>query len=354
MTGLITILDLGCDRLAACLGSIHKKSSLSIFARESAPSRGIKDGAVIDAAMAIEEITALLSKLRRKNKRVTRGVHVTITGSGLSSQVSRSVIPLARIPREISKKDIKKCINIASLVRLPPDRAIVQKIVKGYSVDSGALNIVNPLGLYGIKLESEMLLLTASLSHVDTISKVIDHSGFFLEKFHLASLAKSYSLLDERDKDAGAILLDVGTGISEAAVYKNKSFLQLETIKKGTGFFINSDTTLNKEKLGTLLSELFKGLDLKEKKDVASLVITGKGALLDGMIEEAERVTKIPARLGAIKRAPVQLNSEDSIVHAATIGLLYRIAEEYRFFDMTKNPIQKTLHKLIDIYESYF
>lgn len=340
----ITVIDLGSSRIAAVSADIDKSGRPHLSALENLKSRGIEGGEITDINKAVQDISSVMKKLKLKEKKRLKKVYVTTGGADIRLDISRGMIPLSRVSREITKNDIRKCLELAGLVRLPVDRAVVQKIVRGFSIDGGSVGVRNPLGLYGIKLEIESFIATANRSKIQSITKCIDHAGFLLDGVYLSSIASARSVLDAKEKADGVLLLDIGGALTEALIFKNDMLQNRYLIEKGA---------LARERPGAILKKILSALPVKER-DFSSVVLTGGGALLDGVIEKAEGVFRVPSRIGLVKNVSRKLSSEDSIIHASTIGLIEHIADEYRASHIPGNPFRKLFRNLLNIYETYF
>ncbi len=335
MSKIVTVIDLGSNKIAGATASINKEGNISLLALENLHSRGIRGGDVTDVNKAVEDIASIMDRLQRRKRPKIKNVFVITKGADTKMDILRGMIPLARAPREITRRDVIRCLEIAAMVKLPLDRAVIEKIVRSFYIDGGAVDVSNPIGLYGIRLEAEAFIATVHMSKIQNITKCIDHAGFLLDGICLSGIASSDSVLDEKEKLEGVLLLDIGDTLTESLIFKDSMLKSFRIIKAC------ADTILN-------------GNMRVDNNDFSSVVVTGGGALLDGAIEKAERMLKRPARIGIVKNAGQNLSSRDAIIHTSTIGLISRIAKEYKNDHTHKNPIHKAFRKIVDIYESYF
>jgi cell division ATPase FtsA len=353
MTRPITVIDLGSTRIAAATAGMGRDGSVFFSALENLDSRGIRGGEITDLNKAIEDISLIKRKLEDKEKKKLKKVYVTTRGADVEMALSRGMVPLSKSPREITKRDVKKCMEAAGLVKLPMERTVMQKIVRGFIVDGASSNVKNPLGLYGIKLEVESFIATANRSKVQNITKCVDHAGFLLDGIYLSSLASADSVLDNEEKETGALLLDIGEALTEAAVFKNSMLRNCRIIKKGAGMVLDKSGHVDKAKVTALLKKACAELSAV-RGDFSSVILAGGGALLDGVVEESEKVFGLPVRMGRVRNAPRGLSQKDSLIHTPTIGLINRLANEYKEHREYHNPFRRTLHNLLNIYETYF
>lgn len=331
MSKIVTVIDLGSSKIAAAMARIDREGRTSLLGLESLDSRAMEGGEITDINKAAEDITSVMRKLYEHKVPKTKNVFVTVKGVNAKINISRGMVPISRTPREITKRDIEKCLNIAAMVRLPIERVVLEKLVKGFYIDGATIAVSDPLGLYAIKLEAEVFVVTVNRSKIQNITKCIDHAGFFLEGIHLSSTASFDGILEEKEKKEGVLLLDIGDSVTEKAIFKNGILESLHIVKK-------SDSAIFKEK-----SRLFE-----------SIVMTGGGALVDGLIEKTEKIFKCPTRMGLVKNTGNNLSPQDAIIHIPTLGLIRRIAGEYKNHHACVNPIHKAFRRILDMYESYF
>ncbi|MCQ9206481.1 MAG: hypothetical protein NG740_01165 [Omnitrophica bacterium] len=349
----ITVIDLGSNRIVAATAGIGKKGGVTLLAMENLHSRGINEGEITDISKAVEDISLITGKLKEKCGRKPKNVFVTTRSADIEVRPSRGMIPLSKTSREITRNDVRRSSELASMVRLSLDRAIVQKIVRNFRIDENAAEVKNPVGLYGMRLEVESFIVTANRSKIQNITKCIDHAGFLLGGVYLSSIASAESVLDSKEKEKGVLLLDIGEALTEGLIFKNDMLKNFCAIRKGARAVYDGNRHVDKPGLTALLLDTLAALP-NGASAFSSVVLTGGGALLDGVIEEAEKVFKLPVKIGLAKNQNQSLNSQDAIIHAPTIGLITHIANDYKASQIHTSPFLRTLHNLQHIYETYF
>jgi cell division ATPase FtsA len=353
MTKLINVLDLGSSKIAAATALFTRREGAKLQKLESLSSRGIEEGQIVDMNKAVQDVTSIMQRLETGKRKKIKKVWVTTRGNDIKLCLSRGMIPLAKNSREITDRDVKKCLSLASMIRLPCDRAIVQSVVKEFHIDGYPEKVKNPAGLYGMRLEVETHIATANLSKIQNITKCIDNSGFLLEGICLSGIASSESLLRKEEREKGVLLCDIGDGLTEAFIYKDGMLADSRLLQKGVRSISDRQGRKDPAKLSKLLKEV-GGLLKDDSQKALSIVLAGGGSLVDGIIEEAEKVFGVPARIGLVGSAKYGLNSQDAVIHTSTIGLINRIADSYHNPYAQHKPFQRLLHKLLQVYESYF
>lgn len=353
MQKTITVINLGSSRIAAATASIGRKGGVTLLAMENLHSRGINEGEIISIGKAVEDISLITDKLKKKCGRKTKNVFVTTRSADIEVGPSRGMIALSRTPREITGNDVRRSSELASMVRLSLDRAIVQKIVRNFRIDEGAAEVKDPVGLYGMRLEVESFIATANRSKIQNITKCIDHAGFLLGGIYLSSVASAESVLDSQEKENGVLLLDIGEALTEGLIFKSGMLKNFCAIRKGARAVYNGNQHADKPPLTALLTDALAALPFGPS-GFSSVVLTGGGALLDGVIEEAEKIFRLPVKIGLAKNQNQGLDSQDAIIHAPTIGLLTYIANERKASQAHTPPFLRTVRNLQNIYETYF
>lgn len=347
----IVVLDISSDILSALAAEL-KRENFSIVALDSIESKGISNGNVEEINNAVKDIDVIIKRLGKKCKKRIKYISIIVKDPDIKMVVSRATVLLSRVPREIKKRDVDRCIQEASVANIPEDRAVVQRIVKEFHIDANPLPVKQPIGLYGIKLEAETYLATISRSRLDTITKCIDRAGYLIDTFCLSAVASSYSLLNETEKEEGAAIVDISDRFTELAVYRNGKLYNLTAFLSGYKDFTSRSYTLDRKHFHNFLDRLMDNAG-KINKDISQIVLKGKGAMIDGVVEELEKYFSISTRIGIAREFSSYLTPEESLMHASTVGFCMQILSEKS--DMIyRSPVTRYLQKIIDIYESYF
>jgi|GEM_PF-630037 len=353
MAKIITVLDLGSRRIAAAMAELTADGGFRILALENTNSNGIDRGCVVDMGKTVKDISDAMKKVNSRSGQRAKDVMVTIGGADTKMIAARGMVPLARTPRQVTAKDVKRCLDIAAMINLPPDRIGVEKIVRKFYIDGSFSGLKDPVGLYGVKLEVETFVATANCSKIQNITKCIDHAGFLANGVYLSCLASADSVLDSEERKNGTLLIDIGSLLTEASIFKDGVLKSFKVVRDGTSTILDGDMQLDPEKFGWLLDKVSR-VSVSGISDFSSIVVTGGGALLGGVIEGAESRFSVPARMGIVRKTGCKLNSQDAIIHTSTIGLMERMAAAYKNTNSDKNPLRRTFQKIIDVYERYF
>ena len=252
------------------------------------PSNGLRRGVVIDMAEAIKDIKNSVTQAEDSAGLKVRKAYVSIAGQHIRSQISRGVIAVSRADNEISENDIQRVLEAASAVSLPPNREIIHNIPKRFIVD-GQEFFKNPLGMTGIRLEADVLIIDALTPYLKSLAKVINENGIEVAEFVYSPLASAKAVLNKKIREHGAMVIDFGGSLSTLAVFEEGELIHTATLPIGSRNITNDlaiaiKTSLdNAEKIkleygfvGAVASGKKENIDLSEMTEEENLIIPGK------------------------------------------------------------------------------
>ena len=170
---------------------------LEAFCRMS--SRGIDRGTITDLGLATDCISDVLTELKKKAKRDIHDVYAGVSSPSVKLTKTAGTILLSKHGKEISERDVKKCIKVAAEIKNPINKEALHKLVRTFTLD-GEAGIRDPLNLEGVKLEADVNVLTINSSVLWNISKCIANAGFVPAGFVFSGLASSHRVLNEEDR----------------------------------------------------------------------------------------------------------------------------------------------------------
>jgi len=375
---IIVGLDIGTSKIGVVIGEVIN-NNLQILGVGISPSKGLRQGVVIDLDEAVKSIEKAVHEAQ-----LTAGVEVTevivgIAGDHIRSVNSRGVVAVSRGDHEITQQDVDRVIDAAKAIALPIDREVIHVLPQEFIVDSQT-GIKNPVGISGVRLEAEIHIVTGAVTSAQNIVRSVKKVGLDVIGLALEPLASSYSVLDESEKDLGVTLIDMGGGTSDIALFHDGVIRHTAVIGLG-GQNITNDIALGlktpldqaeqiKRKFGCAYSDLVgkheaftvSGLGGRPPKDVlrttltqiiqprmeeifslaakeikrsdyselmgAGVVLTGGGSLLEGSVELAEEVFGLPAKIGIPGGYAGLLETVASPIFATGVGLILFGLEE--------------------------
>ncbi len=235
----LTALDIGSSKIVCAVVELSPDGSLEIVARGVAPCKGVSDGVVVDSAETVDAIAKAVAETEASGYSVGPVV-VGLTSENLAFRTGHGVTAVANKEGEITLADKERAQASASMVGVPSDHEIVSVVTRSFSVD-GQNDIVNPVGLTGVRLEAEAYVCTAPLTYIQNIRRVVDKAGLEIRNKGLlpAAMASSLAVLTDEERDVGVLMLDIGMGTVDLAVY-TKEIGYSAVLAKG-GRFISGD-----------------------------------------------------------------------------------------------------------------
>jgi cell division protein FtsA len=165
-----------------------------------------------------------------------------VGGNHIQTLESRGVIAVSRADGEIADADIIRVIDASQAISIPPNREVIHVIPKTFTLD-GQTGIKDPLGMTGIRLEVETIIVHGGLPFIKNLNKAITQAGLEIESHVLAPLACSQAILNKRQKDLGVVLLDLGAGTTSVSVYEEGNLLHAAILPVG-GMHITNDIAI--------------------------------------------------------------------------------------------------------------
>ncbi|MFA5994782.1 MAG: cell division protein FtsA, partial [Parcubacteria group bacterium] len=168
---------------------------------------------------------------------ITQAV-VSIGGSHITSQNSKGVIAVGKADGEVTEGDISRVINAAQAISIPPNKEIIHIIPESYSLD-GNKNIKDPLGMNGVRLEVDVIIIEGSTPFIKNLNKCFEQARISISDFVLAPLAATKATLTKRQKELGVVLVDIGGGTTSVAVFEENNLIHTNILPIGGNHVTN-------------------------------------------------------------------------------------------------------------------
>jgi cell division protein FtsA len=373
---IVAGLDLGTTKVGAVIAEVQDEK-LNILGFNVAPSEGLNRGLVANITKTSEAISSAMDIAMNRAGIEVKEVNVGVAGEHITSLRHRNYVMISNPEKEITESDIARLKADVRTIRIPSDRQILHIIPEEYFIDYQG-GIDNPIGMSGSRLEAVNHVVFASIPAIQNIKKSVERAGFTVKNYILQPIASSFSVLEENEMDLGIVLIDIGGGTTDVAVYHNKSIkhtkvfgvagnqvtndvretlgivtAEAENLKKEYGYAMESSIvkdediyikgvgargnfkvpiTLLTQIISIRMRELFSLIDNElrqsgfKNKIKAGIVLTGGGSLLRGVTELAEEVFGLPARIGVPVNVGTGLANEIESPEFATVaGLIKKI-----------------------------
>ncbi len=236
---LISGIDIGNSHIKAVIAKVSSETGKpEIIGAGSASSNGLRRGMVVDMEETIRDIRNVIQQAEAAAGARMRRAYLSVNGLHIKTQLSRGVIAVSRADNEISQNDIDRVIQAASIISLPSNREIVHIVPRGFIVD-GTEYVKNPLGMKGVRLEAEVLLIDGLAPHLRNIMKCVEENGVEVAGLVYAPLAASLASLDKNQKEYGVMSLDFGGGTSAMTIYEEADLLHSAMFPIGSRHITN-------------------------------------------------------------------------------------------------------------------
>ncbi len=367
-------LDIGTTKISAIIAEVDPQSSdVKIVGVGISPSEGLRRGVVVNLEKTVASIARAVEEAERMAGVQVKGAYAGIAGDHIRSINSRGVIAVSRKDNEISQADVDRVVDAAKAVAIPMDREIIHVIPQEFIVDDQD-GIKDPIGMSGVRLEAEVHIITGAVTSAKNICKSISRAGLKVHDLVLEPLASSHAVLGPDERDLGVVLLDIGGGTTDVAVFYEGSIRhtaivplggasvtndiaiglrtpieQAERIKSEHGCALatmvhayekllvpgvggRADKEILRQTLASMIEprmeEIFTLANREVRKNHfadllgAGVVLTGGCSLLPGAVELAEQIFEMPVRRGVPSGLSGLMENVRDPRYATGVGLI--------------------------------
>jgi cell division protein FtsA len=238
---LVAGLDIGSAKttaiIAEVVGDLPRHPELKVLGVGQSRTTGLRRGVVSDIEETTRSIRKALTDAERMAGAQVQNVYVGIAGEHVQAMTSKGVVAVSG--DEINKSDVSRANEVARTQAIPQDRELLHAIPQEYTVDRN-VGIRDPIGMVGMRLETEMYLVTIGSSPAMNLRKSVERAGYEVRELVLEPLASALSVLTEDEKELGVALIEMGAGTTDIAVFHEGKIRHLGTIAYG-GNNVTSD-----------------------------------------------------------------------------------------------------------------
>jgi len=340
-----------------------------------APNHGMRQGMVVSLDETRTSVVAAVVQAEQLARQKITSAYVSVGGPHLAAQNSRGVVTFAQPNREIGPADVRQAIEQAQAAPLPADREMIAALPNRYILD-GMDGVRSPIGMSAQRLEVELHIITGAVGSIQNVIRCVHQAGVEIDDLVVQALASSEAVVSEAERDLGVMVLDIGGGTTDVAIFAGGRICHTEVVPVG-GMTLSNDIAWClhtmpsvaeelKREYGHALPELVADLPpvevpsfgetlevprsylaqiiqarLEELLSMvhdslkragyagllgAGVVLTGGTAELPGLKELAERVLEQPARLGTPVSLGVGAERLEGPAYATAVGLVLRAA----------------------------
>lgn len=372
--GTVVGLDIGTSKVCAIVAEVTENGIIEIVGVGQAPSEGLRKGVVVNLESTVKSISKAIEEAELMSGVEVDSVYVGIAGGHIKGLNSRGVIAVGRQDKEITEQDVERVIDAARAVSIPMDREVIHVLPQEFIVDDQD-GIKDPIGMSGVRLEAEVHIVTGAVTSAQNIVRAVNRAGFEVEDIVLEPLASSFAVLTEDEKELGVVLVDIGSGTTDMALFVEGSIWQTEVLAVGGGnvtrdISVGLRTPINeaeqiKLRYGCALTDLVKAEEEIEVPSVGGrkaktlprsvlveiiqprmeeiflllsreikktgyedlvaggVVLTGGAAAMEGVQELAERMLDMPVRVGSPKGISGLVDVVNSPLFSTAVGLVF-------------------------------
>ncbi len=374
---IVAGLDIGTTKIACIVGRRNEQGKIEILGMGKAKSDGVNRGMVSNIQKTVDSIRVALREAGDSAGVDIHTVNVGIAGQHIRSHHHRGMITRqnANVDEEIRQQDIDALIDDMHKLVMPPGEEIIHVIPQEYIVDHEQ-GIKDPIGMSGVRMEADFHVISGQLTAARNINKCVHRAGLEVTELILEPLASADAVLSDEEKEAGVVLVDIGGGTTDIAIFSDHIIRHTavipyggnvitDDIKMGCSILRDQAETL-KTRFGSALAAENKenevvcipGLRGREPKEIslknlahiiqcrmeeilefvhceirnsglekqlsAGIVITGGGAQLKHLRQLTEYVTGMSVRIGYPNEhlAKSNVDAVTSPLYATGVGLV--------------------------------
>lgn len=238
MQRTIVGIDVGTTKVCTIVAQVSDNGKTNILGVGVTPSKGLDKGVVVNIDDAVSAITASVEKAERLSGYRIGTAFVGVSGRHISSLNSRGVVAVQRPDHEITRNDVARAVESAQAVAIPTQREIIHVIPRAYVLD-GNEGIRDPIGMSGFRLEVETHIVTGEVMAIQNLIKSVQKGGVEIDDLVLQPLASGESVLTPEDKDRGVMMVDIGGGTTDIAIFVQGGVWHTSVISLGGSHFTN-------------------------------------------------------------------------------------------------------------------
>lgn len=374
---IVAGLDIGTTKIACIVGRKNEQGKIEILGMGKSRSDGVSRGVVSNIQRTVDSIKAAVREAEDSAGVDIATVNVGIAGQHIRSMHHRGMITRKSLEEEIRQSDIDQLIDDMYKLAMVPGEEIIHVLPQEYMVDSEQ-GLKDPIGMSGVRLEANFHIITGQVTAARNINKCVHRAGLEVTELILEPLASADAVLSAEEKEAGVVLVDIGGGTTDIAIFSDHIIRHTAVIPFG-GNVITDDIKMGcailrdqaellKSRFGSALAAENKenevvcipGLRGREPKEIslknlaniiqsrmeeilehvyfeiknsglekqlsAGIVLTGGGAQLKHLRQLTEYMTGMSTRIGYPNEHLAKSNVEDvtSPLFATGVGLVMK------------------------------
>ncbi len=394
----ITAIDIGTTMTRVVVAEDRGEELPYIVAAAEVSSSGLRKGSIIEPQEVAQNVVDALQQVHVQSGTHIDSAYFALGGAQITARMSKGVVVVGRADGEISSDDVERVLMAAQAVSMPANKEIIHVLPRHYSVDDQS-DIKDPVGMKGVRLETEALIIDVPVQAVHGVETVAQESGVAVDDLIIAPLATAEAVLDRQQKELGVVSVNIGAATTSVVVYEEGELIHVTVLPIGAGHVTNdiaiglrtAVSTAEAVKLNYGVA-VAAAIDRREECDLGALdaqedgfvsryhiaeiiqarmeeiftlvqeelvkigkaellpagaVITGGGAKLPYIAHLAKEILHLPVRIGEPLRMPGVFDRVDDPAYVTALGLIrWAIYHERSFDSGTTGFAKKHVHAL--------
>ncbi len=300
---IICGIDVGSSKIATLIASVDENGKINLIGVSSTQSKGVRKNQVVDIDEAVNAITESVEASERMAGYSISAAFVSMGGPQIESVNQHAVVAVSEPEGEIKESDIQRVNEAARAIPLPSSREILHVIPRTFTVD-GQEGIKDPIGMTGVRLETETHIITGSSTSMRNLVKCISEVGIDVTELVFSGISSSFGILTDTEKELGVVLVDIGGETTDVVIFIDGSVAYSSVVPIGARH---------------ITSDMAVGLRIS--------------------LESAE---KIKLSLGKIQKSPAMAENKDEEVEKSAIGK----KKEDDFLDIKSLNLEEDIQKI--------
>src|SRR6201995_441359 len=215
---IVVGLDIGTTKICVIVGRRSRNGKIEVLGIGKAESAGVTRGMVSNIDKTVQGIEHAVDVAGTQSNVEIKVVNVGIAGQHIKSLQHRGLITRRDLQSEISRKDIDKLVEDMYNLVMPPGEEIIHVLPQEFTVDSEP-GIKDPIGMAGVRFEANFHIISGQVTAIKNIVKCVNKASLESQELILEPLASSEAVLSDEEKEAGVVLVDIGGGTTDVAIF---------------------------------------------------------------------------------------------------------------------------------------
>jgi cell division protein FtsA len=232
----IVALDIGTSKVCVLVGEVNDRGQLEIIGKGTSPMKGTRRGNIINLDQAIDAVKKAIDEAEVMAGVQIEAAYAGIAGDHIRSVNSRGVVSVMGKHKEIGREDIDRVIEASKSINVPAELELLHVIPREFVVD-GQDGIHDPLGMTAARLEANVHIVTGARTHNQNVLTCVNKAGIAVQELVLEQLAAGEAVLTQDEREMGVLLMDLGGGTTDYAVFLEGNVVHTNVLPVGAGHF---------------------------------------------------------------------------------------------------------------------